>query len=783
MSLKMAPSAIALAIALLAVTLVVTGPATQASAAAGDGGWVDHPGLVPDSPEGGYPIILKTPTIFGVNNNCPQGCEAPRKTLAIDMVGPYIVSGGNFLNIELPNNGGVVNQPYLAVFDSRTKGLVCTDLDVDNEVLAIAPGPQANTAIIGGRFDKVTGSDGVERTRNKVALVDLDTCSVDKTWIVSALNGKVTELAVTGNRLFIGGDFTNVAGTSIDHIAEVSHDAAALNTDFDPNFENALSRAVVAMEASPDGSRLAIVHRATRIMGDDMRGSAIFDISDPGDITLTDHEMSPSIGTGDGAGKPYDNYFDIQDGTISPDFSTIVIAQGTATISDYVTALPTTEDFVSEIWQKFMRDSSFGVAATNDIVYVSGHFCKIDGGPGATATMAPNSGPDECTGSRNFAGGVWRTQLAALDANTGTPITWNPGIDAFVGGRAVTVVNRGLLVGFDGERSDNIRTGTTAFFDFGADDDPRAEQTCTASVNGATVDVVWDSVDGVTSYVVRRNTKWVASPGNVTSYTDAPPSGTHTYFIRTVLDGVEWDTECEPSVTVDVSPQTCTATKNADDSISLSWDEIAGQQTYIVRRNGSYVADVGNSLTFDETPGVGVFTYVIRSRANGFTTNTTCNPTITVTNGGVAQTCEAADNGDGTITLTWDAIPGENNYIVRRNNSWLATAGNVLTYTDTPEPGAVTYVIRSNQAGVTTDTTCSNGPPVNQSCTATFNGNIATLNWTAIPGENNYVLRRNGGWISTPGNVLSTTVTDHTPGDTYEVRSNMAGITTDTACV
>lgn len=775
MSKNIASMTIALGIALCAIALVVAGPADDASAAAGDGGWVDHPGLVPDSPEGGYPIILGTPTIFGVNNNCPQGCSAPRTTRAIDLIGNYIVSGGDFLNIEL-QNGTVVAQPYLSIVDWRTKQLVCTNLDVDDEVWSIAPGPEANTAIIGGRFDKVNGADGVERTRNKVALIDMDTCEVDKSWIVPGLNGKVTELAVRNNRLFIGGDFTQVAGNSIERLTEVNHDTGAVNTSFDFVFGGELSRAIVGMEVNPAGTRLGIIHRATSIAGQSMRGTAIFNISNPNAPTLTNHRMS----TGANA---YSNYYDIQDGSISPDFTKMGIAQGTATVSDYATVIPTTEAAGQFGWQHFMRDSSFGIALTNDIAYVSGHFCKIDSGPGATSTMSPNTGPSTCTGSANFFGGVWRTQMAALDINTGRPLTWNPGTNAFVGGRALTVVNRGLLAGFDGDRSDNIRTGSTAFFDFGAPADPRDDQTCSAVVNGGFVNVTWDSVPGIDNYIVRRNSSWLASPGNVTSYTDAPPAGTHTYRIRTVLDGVQRDVDCSPTVTVDVQTQTCTATKNADNSVSLSWDAIAGEDTYIVRRNGSYLSNVGNSLTFSESPGTGVFSYVIRSKRNGSTKNTTCNPSITIGNAGGAQTCSVTDNGDGTITLDWDAIPGEDNYIVRRNGTYLLTAGNVLTYTDTPGAGGATYVIRSKMGATTTNTTCSDGPPAGQTCTATVNGGSVTLTWTAIAGENNYVIRRNGGWIANAGNTLSATVTGHGAGDTYVIRSSLGGVTTNTNCV
>jgi len=623
--------------------------APPVNAAAGDGRFTPHPSLVPESPETGYPILLDTPTYISQSPNCPNGCTNHRQTYAVDMVGQYIISGGDFMNIELQNRN-TISQPYLAIFDSTTKQLVCSDLDVNNEVLAIAPGPLPRTAIIGGRFTIVNGADGVDRTRSHLAMIHLDTCQVDTVWSGGSLDSKVTEIAVSGNRLFIGGDFNHVAGNNIEKLAELNYLTGAVNTNFSFTFEGEVGRAIVGLEASPDGTRLAIVHRTTSINGQSMRGSAVFNIANPSAPTLTNHRMSTSV-------KAFSYYFDIQKGAISPDFSRIGIVQGTLTISDYVTLLPTAEASGQLSWQHSMRDSSFGIAISNNAVYVAGHFCKIAEGPGPTQILARNTGPSSCTGSRDFADGAWRTQLAALSISDGTPLNWNPGNDSGRGGTALTVVSRGLLSGFDGEVTNNVRTGTTAFFDFGAPNDPRSDQTCTVVVNGLDVELSWDAVPGIDSYNVRRNAAAIASPGNTLTYTDTPPAGTHTYYIRTDLNGARWDTTCNPTITIDggnPGAQTCQATNNGDGSITLDWTAIPGEKTYIVRRNGRWLTTPGNTLTFTDTNYSAGDSYIIRSSINGTTTNTTCNPTITIDGGNPgAQTCQATNNGDGSITLDW----------------------------------------------------------------------------------------------------------------------------------
>ena len=61
-SRRTSPLLLALLLVAAMALLLATG-AREARAAGGDGGWVEHPGLVPNSPERGYPIILDTQNI------------------------------------------------------------------------------------------------------------------------------------------------------------------------------------------------------------------------------------------------------------------------------------------------------------------------------------------------------------------------------------------------------------------------------------------------------------------------------------------------------------------------------------------------------------------------------------------------------------------------------------------------------------------------------------------------------------------------------------------------
>ncbi|MCP5028370.1 MAG: hypothetical protein GY929_19005, partial [Actinomycetia bacterium] len=114
---------------------------------------------------------------------------------------------------------------------------------------------------------------------------------------------------------------------------------------------------------------------------------------------------------------------------------------------------------------------------------------------------------------------------------------------------------------------------------------------------------------------------------NTLTHDDTPTAGDHSYVIRLWAGGMQ-DITCQPDpITVDGDPpaaQTCAAVVNAG-VVSLSWDAIAGEKTYQVRRDGAWLAGTG-TLTYDDSPGPGSYQYVIRSRQGATLTDTICSP-------------------------------------------------------------------------------------------------------------------------------------------------------------
>ena len=474
-------------IAAAALSVGLPGSTAPASATVGGGpaAFRDHTSLVPQTPATGYPVISSLPRL--TRGDCAKA-SCPRQVFGADQVGRYIVAGGNFANVEL-QDGRTISQPYFTAWNIDSRQLVCAGLRFDDEVLAVEPGPAADLVYVGGRFTTITTADGAVLKRGRVALIKLSDCSVVRTFVSQGANNKVDELVLVGGRLFVGGDFSTIGAQPVGTLAQLDAATGKVNPAFAFSFSVTTPSRVLGLAANPAGTRLVLGGRFGTIAG--AGGSvpaptAVIDISNPAAAQLTAHRSSGyTIAQGGLA--------DLQDIGISPDGTAIGLAFGTATRSDYVFLTAATDAAVTPRWNHSMRDSSFGVAVSNNAVYVGGHFCKPAGGPGAAELMAPRAGiASDCTGTSTGwpTAGVWRSKLAALSLTDGTPLAWNPGNASYRGASELTVTSRGLLVGYDGERTSGIRTGALAFLDLGgALDDQTAPSpvTFTAPAAGGTV--------------------------------------------------------------------------------------------------------------------------------------------------------------------------------------------------------------------------------------------------------------------------------------------------------
>ena len=231
----------------------------------------------------------------------------------------------------------------------------------------------------------------------------------------------------------------------------------------------------------------------------------------------------------------------------------------------------------------------------------------------------------------------------------------------------------------------------------------------------------------------------------------------------------------------------CSARVNNAGDVVLDWNSIPGESTYIVRDDDGFVATVNNGTAFtDRNPTAGQRTYLIRYRDGGRDISTSCSPSVTIGGGGGggAADCAALAN-DGNVALDWDAVPGESTYVVRDSDGFVATVTNRTAFTvRNPGSGNQTYLVRYRANGQNVDIACGTvNAAGGADCSVSVNDGNVFVDWDAVPGESTYVVRDSDGFVATVNN--RTAFTDRNPGggnQSYLVRYSANGQNVDIAC-
>ena len=557
--------------------------------------------------------------------------------LALEQIGDRILVGGDFTTVTLAD-GTTVEQPYLAAFNVNTGLFDPTFRPVlDGGVRAIVAGP-SGTYVIGGEFRTVSGL-----TRKKLAQINSTDGTAAANWSANA-DARVSHLATIGDRLFVGGDFTKIDGANRSRLAELSLSTGDLNPNFAMDLTGNRTNGIRAdgwnstgwfvgayvqgLEVFPDGQHLMVVHRGSHVGGQARTAMAVIDISG----------TAPQVTPYNTNLWPASDFVGVTDADLSPDGTYVVVSNilgNYMPLHDSVIAFPTTnfsDTNVTPKWVTQTFDSVFSVAVSDVAVYIGGHFCWTEG-PSAPAT-AWNQWPGEngnkysceSIGGGVFPNTVYRHHQAALDPATGRALAWDSPADSFTGAKVMTVTDRGLLIGHDGSRMNQIKVGRFGFYDFGqpAPPPPTPAPACTAaSPADGQVSVTWQNVNS-TSVQVRRNGAWVATAA-ASPVTETISAGVYAYELRWREGGATRSVACTPTPLVVGAPTSCVASVAGPGLVSLSWPD-AGATNYQVRRDGGWLGTVSALTYTDSGAPAGHHSYSIRFRSAGVTTDVACTP-------------------------------------------------------------------------------------------------------------------------------------------------------------
>ncbi len=780
--------------------------------------------IVPEQPRRDLPIVLDG------------------EVWDVERVGNTIVVAGNFTRVQTSRNGPIVNQAAIYAYDEDS-GLFVEDFRprlISNNSLAevrdLEAAPDGRSVFLGGRFTAIDdGSDGRVRVRNRLARLGVPDGRLDRDFAQAGVDAKVLSIELSRDRLYVGGNFMNVIDTAPGRppiIRPVRGLARffPLSGTYDRSFrfesqddigtrqpDGSRIAGVTRVAMNPAGNRLVVAHRGANMVnvsnGNSVRagGVAIIAIDGSRQGSLTGFEAlypdpADPLQTFFHAGQCNQRGVQIRDMEISPDGRYFALTSQGADLGfqcDTITRFEIGDVPTRPTWVSRAFDSVFSIGIADDAIYVGGHFRYL------VSPSAPSAypGDNDANGVPPVGRGQWyiadanatnpaalefqadllrpgfvfrARQVGALNPTTGFGIpSWEPGSDAGKGVLALTVTDRGLLLGQDNGRVADQLVGRAAFFDENPDaGSPR----CSVRLNAdGRPEISWTNIGGVQEWRVAANGTFIGST-SATSLVDdtTAPGTTAAYELRFNRNGLSQTDTCGsvviPTLTIDCS------VRAVGDRVEISWTDNNWTRV-AVRRDNRFVASISDgSTTYIDDPGPGTWSYQARGIA-ALTVEAECG-SITIDPPPPppvpAIECTATVVG-GEVLLSWN---DENwsRVTLRRDGSWVATVSDVLSFTDDPGAGTYTYSLRGIADGGRVETDCT---PVTISaaqlvCTINRAGGNANLTWNDV-GARAYQVRLDDRWVTTLA-AGTTSYSEQDNGIEYAIRFRVDGVRLTVPC-
>ncbi|WP_175442390.1 malectin domain-containing carbohydrate-binding protein [Humibacillus sp. DSM 29435] len=369
----------------------------------------------------------------GVNNG---------QVRAIAQVGSTMVVGGTFSSVSASGSTAVINRTRVFAFDAGTGAISSFAPNVNGNVETVAAGPTAGTVYIGGSFTSV---NGVKAPR--IALLSLSNGQAVTTFKPGAgFNGIVQRIRTSGGRLFVGGSFTKYQ--SFKHVGLATLDPATGNNDPYMNLNMAgrhndtgsgrvEKTGALDFDISGDGSQMAVIGNF-RTVGTEARTQlALVSLGATSATVRTDFK------TNDYEPLCYNSAFDttVRKVMFAPSGSWFVVTAtggGNSSLCDAASRFETNasgQDLHPTWISHAGGDTLYGLAVTDEAVFLGGHQRWMNNQLG-------NDSPGP--------GAVPRPGLAAVAADTGLPLSWNPGRNPRgAGAYSLLATDAGIWVGSD----------------------------------------------------------------------------------------------------------------------------------------------------------------------------------------------------------------------------------------------------------------------------------------------------------------------------------------------
>ena len=343
---------------------------------------------------------------------------------SIVQVGDMVVVGGDFTQVRSATSSTVITRNRVFAFNATT-GAISTSFkpNPSNTVYKVQAAADGKSVYVGGRFGTAYGVSMPSR----LFKANVATGARDINFRPGTFSGDIRDLEVIGNRLWVAGKFTHIAGVAQKALGTIS----ALDGKKDGYFTGVIAGThrpidnhpadrtnVLQISSNPTNTRLVAVGNFTSVNGVTRSQIAQFDIGGssyslaPWYTSLFTSKCSANFETimTDVEYSPDGSFFAVSTTAAWGGMSSATGGNGCDVVARFESS--STSSTSKATWTAYTGgDTTWTVEVTDNVVYAGGHQSWQNNPIGANVPAQ---------------GAVPRPGIAALNAVNGMAWSWNP---------------------------------------------------------------------------------------------------------------------------------------------------------------------------------------------------------------------------------------------------------------------------------------------------------------------------------------------------------------------
>lgn len=314
---------------------------------------------------------------------------------------------------------------------------------------------------------------------------------------------------------------------------------------------------------------------------------------------------------------------------------------------------------------------------------------------------------------------------------------------------------------------------------------PPANANVTPAKNSVTLS--WSAAAGATSYDIIFNGTTYNVTGTSKTFSGLQPGTTCTYQVRSNSAGGSSSYSDKKTVTTIPNPPNMPSGVGASataDSVTVSWDAVAGAASYDILWNDTLYNVTGTSKTITGLLPDTSYLYKVRANnAGGSSTYSYLLSVRTLFNPPTVPTNINATATTNSVTVSFSAVSGAKSYdIIFNGTTYNMYSSTSKTFIGLSAGTSYTYQVRANNTGgsspysdTKTVTTIPNPPAMPTNVNATATADSVTVSFSAVSGAASYDIVFKGTTYNVTGTSRTFTGLSTDTNYTYQVRANNAG--------